>query len=862
LVNSTNLASATWTAYASSNFSATLPDNDGLHTILVALRGRTTSFPPAWDETEFTLDRVAPVMIITNPVSATVTKPFLQLQGYSPEPLASLTYDVTNAAGLITNELAFVVDQYFDTNLLDYTTNYFQAFDVELTNGLNTITLSVADLAGNVTVTNVAVTLSYESVTNPPAFTPIWPTEGAEISGDNFTLRGTLDDESAAVRAWVNGDTAAAVTGIVERGGVLWAENLPLAGGSNVVTVAATNAAGLGQEFTVNVTKSAIALVVEASPTGESLYEPYGTVSGTISADGYTVTVNGVSASSLTPEGSVWRWTASAVPVMGKGTATFTATATRTGGGGGAGASLTVSSAVEKPAHIGLVEHHASTSSKSWDSLGELAGEQNVSPKRYQAQWEADASGAWRPTYNGTEHWYNFARNYGSSTTDYAWSDADPLGTYHASSGASGAMGTDESFDTIRSAPHREKSTDVDWIHHFYARNVRYEWQGATGRTKVDASARTELKLYTGGKAGVGRKSLIHIAAHAEEYGKPPAGGWLHMPSTAVDATKINVLGWWLFGRYLDSNGDLYRVLSDNEELNLNLRIPGVKHYNAEAQATRHQLVHETAQPALTATNRARTKLGVGEVVNFWFDPTIPNLVWPDILWSATAGSVENSGDGTAMSFTAPSNAATTQVTVRVKGTAMLTEKFNVVEPSGWDHTILTHTFPNIWTSGEVAVAMKNRVWIGPTDVSFYRVMISEFGEDADPVTGYFADTNKFTANPGYWFHHWPGAEIGNNYAWGPITPDNEIREYDNPDPGDTAGLAPTSSHPYTPPWSAGVIYVDIPVKWKVGDGPTNNLAHRWDQQITIDSSGTVTVEKFGQQTTRTVNDVVTPNIL
>jgi hypothetical protein len=77
------------------------------------------------------------------------------------------------------------------------------------------------------------------------------------------------------------------------------------------------------------------------------------------------------------------------------------------------------------------------------------------------------------------------------------------------------------------------------------------------------------MTLYMGGRAGVGRKSLIHITAHAEEYGKPPAGGWLHTPATAVDATKINVLGWWLFGRHLDSNGDLYRVLPDNEELNL-----------------------------------------------------------------------------------------------------------------------------------------------------------------------------------------------------------------------------------------------------------------------------------------------------
>jgi hypothetical protein len=69
LVNSTNLTGVTWQAY-SANFNATLPDADGAHTVFVALRGRTAGFPAAWDETTFTLDRVPPVLQITNPASA------------------------------------------------------------------------------------------------------------------------------------------------------------------------------------------------------------------------------------------------------------------------------------------------------------------------------------------------------------------------------------------------------------------------------------------------------------------------------------------------------------------------------------------------------------------------------------------------------------------------------------------------------------------------------------------------------------------------------------------------------------------------------------------------------------------------
>lgn len=55
--------------------------------------------------------------------NATVIKPYLQLQGYVNEPLVTLTYDLTNAAGLLTNEMAAVVDQHFDTNQFDFTTN-------------------------------------------------------------------------------------------------------------------------------------------------------------------------------------------------------------------------------------------------------------------------------------------------------------------------------------------------------------------------------------------------------------------------------------------------------------------------------------------------------------------------------------------------------------------------------------------------------------------------------------------------------------------------------------------------------------------------------------------------------------------
>ena len=333
LVDSTNLAGANWASY-SSNFTAALPDSDGVHTVMVALRGRNPSFPPVWDETEFTLDRVPPLLVITNPSEGTVIKPYLQLQGYANEPLVELWYDLTNASGSLTNEPAFVVDQFFDTNQFDFTTNYFQAYDVELTNGANGIRLCAVDLAGNVATTNISVTLDYTTATNPPTIEFVWPTNGAYVSGDTYYIRGLINDETASVIAQVvstNGTTNE-VNAIVERNGIFWVDNLALNDGTNEVTLVALDAAGNLSTNNLSVVKSSVALAISYTPEGESLYTPNGTVYGTVSDTNYSVSVNGVEA---------WmddygNWMAQDVPVLGMGTASFDAVATLAGGGGSA----------------------------------------------------------------------------------------------------------------------------------------------------------------------------------------------------------------------------------------------------------------------------------------------------------------------------------------------------------------------------------------------------------------------------------------------------------------------------------------------------------------------------------------------
>jgi hypothetical protein len=488
LVNDTNLSGVTWQTY-NSNFNATLPDADGAHTVLVALRGLTTNSAAAWDETEFTLDRVPPALQLTNPASAnaTVIKPYLQLKGLANEPLASLVYDLTNAAGLLTNESAFVVDQYFDTNQFHFTTNYFQAYDVELTNGLNTITLTASDLAGNVTITNLSVTLDYTTATNPPLMQLIWPTNGAHLSGNTFYLRGWINDETASVKAQiVDGGVTNEFAGLVERHGTFWVEDLPRASGANLVTLLAEDAAGNLSSTNLSVVKSTVMLTITSTHEGESLYEPYGTVAGTVSDASYSVTVNGVAAT----VDEYGYWQAENVPVFGRGTAIFVAVAAPVGGGI---APVSVSMAAEMPARIVVATHQ---SSKTRNDSG--PGDSFTDFKRtkgYKATLEPGASGDWTHNFLGTARDRNDYNN-GWDQTDYQWT-ATNRSTVHIDS-----IPDPWSSTTISNDTYQEITSVPD-------QNVRgMGWVGGPGG----------MKLYTGGKSGIKRKSLIHIHANAERY--------------------------------------------------------------------------------------------------------------------------------------------------------------------------------------------------------------------------------------------------------------------------------------------------------------------------------------------------------
>ena len=321
LANDTNFADASWQPYAGSNVVVTLGNTDGDYGMQVGLRGLPADAQQTWNGgISFTLDRVAPVLTITNPVAGVVSAPAVQVRGFVNKQLTSLTFDVSNAAGIFTNQTGFVTGEFYDTNLQEFTTNYFQCYDVPLTNGLNSITLHATDLAGNTTTTNVSITSDYSGDTTAPLLTVVWPQDGTAISGSQFTFQGAVDKPGATITATIadaNGDTNM-VQGLVEQSGIVWARNLPLASGANTLTLTAANAAGTN---TVQLTLYQSDVTVTMNPlSGGQFNQPYVNVTGTASDPSCSVFVNGVEAYYVDDAGG---WEADTVPVSPSRTALF-----------------------------------------------------------------------------------------------------------------------------------------------------------------------------------------------------------------------------------------------------------------------------------------------------------------------------------------------------------------------------------------------------------------------------------------------------------------------------------------------------------------------------------------------------------
>jgi hypothetical protein len=422
-----------------------------------------------------------------------------------------------------------------------------------------------------------------------------------------------------------NGNTNV-VAGLVERGGMFWVENLPLTNGDNAVTVTATDAAGNVTATNLTVSESDVALTIYQTPTGDGLYQPSGTVWGSISDPSYAIWVNGVETSSdywYDDWNEVWYWEADNVPVYGKGTATFDAVAypadtenyfqsqsmrasMRAMNSSGSVSPANASAAVEMGPYWNIVyydcskhKHYSDTNGITYDSLWS---------KIFIAEYQPDDLGQWVPsTYGGDVTDYGLGCNPGGCywrIFAYAWTSTDKsvhctdstgLDANYSSFGDPDGIVTclpDEDVSEFGQAGYPD-GYPPSFIYHYYANGVDCSQEKNGGKTEATVSAHTAVKLYTGGKAKMGRQNLFCINCWADRYDQPPDDDisydapWLGTIGTPLDPTSLQVMG-----QTPDTKGNVWIVLPDNSEKDMTVTAPA-KHYYAEAGAQKYKSYFE-----------------------------------------------------------------------------------------------------------------------------------------------------------------------------------------------------------------------------------------------------------------------------
>jgi len=638
LLDNPDFGTASWTSY-NSNFSVYLGSTNGEHKVYVGLKGLPETSVPVWAGYRIVRDATAPAIVITNPVTEVVFQSLLQLEGYSPEPLSSLRYDLINTNGILTNQPGYVVKQYVDPNSFQITTNWFACQDIELAVGTNAIILYATDRAGNVTTNECQ--LSYALPTNAPLVQLDWPQPEARVSGTHFTVRGRISDPTASVNAEIVAEeTTNQVAGIVERDGRFWAQELPLAPGTNRIALTVTDA---GNNVSVtNFTVFGSSVELSLTPLDEGvLNDAFITVSGTINVSDHKIWVNGVEVTNL----SDGYWSVEGVPLPEGGTAVVQVRAipltdndgNGSGGGSSQGVSLdnlgnptspagtTTEAEADKPPRIVTLHYHKN---RTWESVGRTGGGQSKVTENI--LWNRGASGYWTNT-----------DCHGSLIPDdfeFHWRERywDANGAGQADQGI--GRGPKGQVCGVKMYGNNYRFTVSDnWSGEFAAIQGTRLYQEEYDET-VDRAARTLYELRTGGKGRAKQKNLFVLTGPSVEgVGNP--FWWETVGDRVAEKYAYPITGPIKLGSLgaVGADGRLYVALADNIPRDVTPLVEGNPYYTYETPGvTKHKLrIIANGVPLQPDRVVPRAEFCVGQKLDFQaiFTPEVPGLVKANPRW-------------------------------------------------------------------------------------------------------------------------------------------------------------------------------------------------------------------------------------
>ena len=514
-------SNASWQTYTGSNVSVG-PMSEGWHNVWIGLRGLPANATPTWKGMRVKVDTTAPVLYVTNSIPDDI--PVIQILGYSTKALSSLTYDIVNSDGALSNQPVAIVVQIYDTNNWEMTTSAFQAYDVELAAGGNTITLHAIDWAGHAASTQVEVTFDNSSKSAPSVIV-LWPTNGMALCGSTFHCYGTVDDPTATVyvQQMMSDGTSSNVSGLVGRDGRFWVRNMTLDGTTNLV-VTVTDAADNVVTTEVPVTQSTQLLSIDPVHPVQP-----GDTNVTVSASAdAAVFVNGVAAAY---DSTCQYWTAPIIPTGVAGGAILVKS-------GNTGFATIVDPA--SGIYMSSYQSNYYLTVSYYTNGYFIASTNHWDDKRGGASCGLEASCNWMWTIDWpTSSWPQTPPD--GAMTSYSI----PTGNQYGQ----GSAGWGNYFDSS-----------------MVCKDVDYTFPGSDCNWHCKEYVEKHHNLATGGLIGSTQKNLWCISVSAQafnsvddyNYYKTYGVGGENIPSQNI---KIGNLG------NLDANGQLWVVLSDNANL-------------------------------------------------------------------------------------------------------------------------------------------------------------------------------------------------------------------------------------------------------------------------------------------------------
>ena len=577
LIDDSNFSNAVWNTYSGSTVTVNLGSSQGWHDVWIGLRGHADDGAYAvWQWKRLKLDYTAPTLFITNPTNSMVNIPMIQLQGFSPEALGSISYDLTNAAGWQTKQQVLVLNQTYDTNTWEFTTNTFQAFDVALTNGANTFIFHATDLAGNATTASYSVSLDYSSKTNPPNVQVTWPQTGMKIANNTVTIRGQVADATVMVSTSIintNGVTNL-ITGVVERSGRFWLDNLPLQSGTNTLAVTVADVVGNVTTTNLVLVQDAMTLTMNSVTDTSELWQPFISVNGAVSDLAATIYVNGIQGTNY-GDGT---WSADNVPVTDGGVAIFDLKAVPAGGG-----DPDNSVNQDKPWRVYLAHDMQNQTGSTHDNSAGVEndggdntadGDENSDSKNfyhYDHDWDS-VNGGSGSQYNRS-FWVDGNGNSSSNLTSGTMMWTPPNGV-ETDTADDGTVTTNAISLPIFGNEHCKVNDPKNPTPTVYGLDgwdddIITNTYGENYTRKAD----TIWHVQTGGRAVPGLLNLCQFSGGAwEVLNKRSTPSLLH--DQVIDPTKIKILG-----NNLNTNGTCYKLLPNDTEFDVTPKVSGKDFY-------------------------------------------------------------------------------------------------------------------------------------------------------------------------------------------------------------------------------------------------------------------------------------------